>query len=69
MRTKTYILGAVLLITLHSALADDLSACKAQNANSYVPCKRLADNGNPDGLFGLGMLFLEGNGVKRNYDE
>lgn len=69
MRNKTYILAVVFLITINSALAGDLSACKAQNANSYVPCKKLADSGSPDGMFGLGMLFLEGNGVKRNYDE
>jgi len=49
--------------------ADDLQKCKTQNHNSFKACERLASRNNPDGQFGLGLLFLEGNGVKKDYQK
>jgi hypothetical protein len=46
--------------------ASDLQKCKAQNYGSIKACERLALRGDPDGQFGLGMLLLEGNGVKQD---
>ena len=68
MRNKAYIFAIALMAVCQPALAGDLAACSAQNSKSYIPCKKLADSGNPDGMFGLGMLLLEGIGVKRNYN-
>ncbi|EAZ97559.1 tetratricopeptide repeat protein [Marinobacter sp. ELB17] len=49
--------------------ASDLQRCKAQNLDSFKACERLASGNNPDGQFGLGLLFLEGNGVKEDYQK
>ena len=63
----------VLLISLWfvaistAAGANDLAACKAQTFASFAPCQRLAAKENADGLFGLGMLYLEGKGVAQDY--
>jgi hypothetical protein len=58
-------LGFVAISTASGA--SDLGACKAQTPASFAPCQRLAQEGNVAGLFGLGMLYLEGNGVAQNY--
>jgi len=68
MRNKAYILAMALMAIYQPAFAGDLVACRAQNSKSYIPCKKLADSGNPDGMFGLGLLLLEGIGVERNYN-
>ncbi|OZG71773.1 hypothetical protein BTA51_19245 [Hahella sp. CCB-MM4] len=47
--------------------ASDLQRCKVQNQYSFSACERLALSGNPEGQFGLGMLLLEGTGVKKDY--
>jgi|GEM_PF-2395437 len=51
-----------------SAISNDLMLCKEQGEHSLDACERLAKSGDADGQFGLGMLLLEGNGVKRDYD-
>lgn len=63
--TKALVFFAVFFVL--PVQASDLQKCKAQNYDSFEACQRLASAGNPDGQFGLGMLFLEGNGVKQDY--
>jgi|25BtaG_2_1085352.scaffolds.fasta_scaffold00421_8 TPR repeat protein len=58
-----------LVLVSQSAIANDLVLCKEQGEYSLDPCERLAKSGNADGQFGLGMLLLEGNGIKRDYDQ
>lgn len=50
-----------------TAVATDLDECKEQTAASVAACQRLAEKEDPDGLFGLGMLYLEGIGVRQDY--
>ena len=66
-RILILLLSAGLIVMVPAASADDLIACKTQTLESYLPCKRLADKGDADGLFGLGMLYLEGTGVPKDY--
>jgi TPR repeat protein len=47
-------------------LANDLAECKALDSNSVRACQRLAEANDPDGLFGLGFLYHEGNVVPRD---
>lgn len=49
------------------ACATDLNDCKEQTAASVSACQRLATAEDPDGMFGLGMLYLEGIGVRQDY--
>lgn len=58
---------AFLILVPFTARADDLEVCKAQTPESYNSCKRLADAGDADGLFGLGLLYLQGIGVEKDY--
>lgn len=57
------------LASIATAAADDLASCRAQAPTSVPACQRLAQAGNSDGLFGLGMLYLEGVGVGRDFDK
>ena len=69
MNKKSYILTVILICFSQVVIASDLSLCKALNHQSYKPCENLATAGNPDGQFGLGMLLLEGTGVRQDYSK
>ena len=62
-------ISVVILLCVASmpiAHSSDLGTCQLQSSVSIQACKRLSDKGDPDGMFGLGMLLLEGKVVKRN---
>lgn len=67
MRKMSYVFVASLFFFSEVAMASDISLCKELNYQSYKPCERLSVAGDPDGQFGLGMLFLEGIGVAQDY--
>jgi len=51
-----------------AAAASDDPACRAQTPASVAACTRLARQDDPDGLYGLGMLYYEGIGVAVDYE-
>jgi hypothetical protein len=69
LNVRVLVAALTVLVIQVAAGATDSENCTAQTAASLVACQRLADEGDPDGLFGLGMLYLEGNGVAQDYDK
>jgi len=69
MRSTTCFISLLFIFASKAVLSSDIDECRAQTSNSFSSCKKLADDGNPDGIFGLGMLYLEGIGVSRDFDK
>lgn len=68
MKKIIFLLGAISVLFSELSLSGDLNQCKNLDHKSYESCERLAQAGNPDGMFGQGMLLLEGIGIAQNYD-
>lgn len=69
MRKTVFMIAVALIVASPVTGASELNDCARQNPSSVASCKSLANSGNPDGMFGLGMLFLEGIGVQRNFEK
>lgn len=69
MKLNIKVFGLLAMLFVFPVQASDLQKCKTQNQDSLEACERLASSGNPDGQFGLGLLLLEGNGVKQDYQK
>ena len=67
MKKTSYIIITTICLFSQVVFSSDLDLCKAQNHLSYKPCERLTTAKNSDGQFGLGMLLLEGNVAKQDY--
>ena len=69
MNMKNILCFTAICLSLFSqvAISGDIDLCKAQSTLSFKACERLSESGNSDGQFGLGMLLLEGHGVRQDY--
>lgn len=69
MKARNKLLVTLMFCIASAVQAGDFETCVAQTPNSFSACERLAKSGNADGLFGLGLLYLDGIGTQINYEK
>ena len=63
MQLKKRLLVTLIAAFASAAQAGDFESCVAQTPNSFAACERLSSQGDADGLFGLGLLYLDVDGI------